>query len=87
MADIDNKTQEKAAENKQKRLDLDRYLRLAYDQDYAPLLDPEKGEEEFRVDEYKKLTHEFADKELDIISCTLNRLIAYDPASRGGPMP
>lgn len=52
-------------------MDLDRYLRLAYDQDYAQLLHIEDDEDEIPLEEYENPEREFTDEELDVLSHTL----------------
>lgn len=65
-------------------MDVDRYLRLAYDQDDEQLY--ELGDdEELLIEEYEKAKREFTDKELDSLSRTLRGLLTNDPESRGTP--
>ena len=66
-------------------MDLDRYLRLAYDQDDAQLLDIKDDEDEIPIEEYEKPKREFRDGDLDVLSHTISGLLTYDPASRGTP--
>ncbi|KAF2763401.1 kinase-like protein [Pseudovirgaria hyperparasitica] len=62
---------------------LDRYLRIAYDQDEAALV--EEDEENFPVEEYEKAKREFTDAELDTLSFLLLNLLTYDPTMRYTP--
>jgi len=66
-----------------RNIDLDRYLRLAYDQDDAALI--EEDEDDYPIEEYEKAKREFTDAELDALSLTVSGLLMYDPASRNMP--
>ena len=82
---IDEKTRDRISQNSSKPLQLDRWLQLAYDQDYEKLLDMEEDEEDFPMEEYEKPMREFTDEDLDTLGHTLRGLLTYNPASRGTP--
>lgn len=62
---------------------LDRYLRLAYDQDDAALI--EADEDDYPIEEYEKAKGELTDAELAALSVTLSSLLTYEPTSRNTP--
>ncbi|KAF2785790.1 kinase-like protein [Melanomma pulvis-pyrius CBS 109.77] len=66
-----------------RNIELDRYLRLAYDQDDAALI--EEDEDDYPIEEYEKAKLEFTDAELDALSLTVSGLLTYDPALRNTP--
>jgi serine/threonine-protein kinase SRPK3 len=82
---VDNNIRERIDEASLTCIDLDRYLRLAYDQDDAQLIDIGDDEDDYQIEEYKKPKREVVDAELDALSYTISGLLAYGPASRGTP--
>lgn len=84
IANVDQETQDQISERSQRPMDVDRYLRLAYDQDYEQLYDL-RDDEELLIEEYEKPMREFTDEELDSLSRTLRGLLTNDPESRGTP--
>ena len=66
-----------------KPINLDRYLRLSYDQDDSQLLDIQ--DDDFPIKECEKAMRKITDEELDSLSDVLRKLITYHPASRGSP--
>ncbi|KAI9840326.1 MAG: hypothetical protein M1837_001773 [Sclerophora amabilis] len=89
-AALDEKTRERIRQYRVKPMDLERYLRLAYDQDDAQLLDiaeedDDDGEDEIPIEDYEKAKRELSDEELGVLGDTLRRLLTYLPASRGSP--
>ncbi|KAF1956028.1 protein kinase [Byssothecium circinans] len=80
---LDDTARKRIVEGGLKSMDLDRYLRLAYDQDEAALI--EEDEDDYPIEEYEKAEHEFTDKELEALSGTLSGLLRYEPALRNIP--
>ena len=66
-------------------MDLDRYLRLAYEQDYGQLYDMNEDELRREFGPLEKPKSEFTDRELDALSRTLRGLLTYDSSSRSTP--
>ncbi|KAF2022146.1 kinase-like protein [Aaosphaeria arxii CBS 175.79] len=65
-------------------LELDRYFRLAYEQDDDAILGC-GGEDDFQVEDYEKAPRELTHEQLDSISATLHKILVYDAHSRGTP--
>lgn len=80
---LDNTVRERINEMSLRSTDLDRYLRLAYDQDDAALI--EEDEDDYPIEEYEKAKREFTDEELDALSLTVSGLLTYDPTLRNTP--
>ena len=83
IAKLDDTARKRIDEMSLRTIDLDRYLRLAYDQDDAALI--EEDEDDYPTEEYEKAKREFADAELDALSVTISGLLTYDPTLRNTP--
>ena len=69
-----------------KNLELDQYLKLAYDQDDAALIqDEEYDKEDLRIGDYEKAKREFTDEELGALNLALSGLFTYEPFLRYTP--
>lgn len=82
---LEDNIQERIDETNVRMIGLDRYLRLAYSQDDAQLIEMEADEDDYPIEDYEKAKPEFTDAELDAISDIISRLLTYVPASRGTP--
>ena len=81
----DEETRRKVAQTRMKPFSLDRYLRIAYDQDYAQFYDLDEDELEGESGEHERPIQEFTGGDLDALSRTLRKVLCYDPMSRGTP--
>jgi serine/threonine-protein kinase SRPK3 len=72
---VDNNIRERIDEASLTCIDLDRYLRLAYDQDDAQLIDIGDDEDDYQIEEYKKPKRGVVDAELDALSYTISGLL------------
>ena len=83
MDDLDGETRERITQANLRPMDLDRYLRFAYDQDHAQLYDIEDDECEILTEDHAKPARESTDQDLGYIYHNLRGLLTYDQASRG----
>lgn len=83
MNQLDDAERERVKKVILRSMDLDRYLRLTYDQDDDALFEME--EDEIPVEEYEKAKRDLTDAELDALSTMLSNLLTYDPTLRGTP--
>lgn len=83
MQQADDALQQFLNKSSLRRIRLDQYLRYAYDQDDAALI--EEDDDDYPIEQYEKAKPDFTDRELDSLSLTLSEVLRYDPTSRKIP--